>query len=83
VRSQEVGLIHRNLTTLSHALCQYLLQDTPIKVPPWGIRENTVGSLFYNTYLDIRLGLVCHFHNEFGIGIDHVLQDALINTGIV
>jgi len=35
---------------------------------------------FFNTYLDISLGLIGYFHKEFGIGINHMLQNALINA---
>jgi len=35
---------------------------------------------FFNTYLDISLGLIGYFHKEFGIGINHMLQNAFINA---
>ena len=33
-----------------------------------------------DTNLDIGLGLISDFHEELGIGVDHVLEDPLVDT---
>lgn len=42
------------------------------------VQEKT--ELWYSTHLDVRLGLVRHLHNKLRICVDHMLQNALINS---
>lgn len=54
-----------------------------MRVPPWRIGSSgseTQRRRKSATDLDISLCLVSDFHQEFGLGINHVLQDALIYT---
>jgi len=45
-------------------------------------RDKSKGSIEKSrANLDIRLCLVCHFHDELTLRLNHVMQNALINSG--